>query len=126
MAGNVATEQVLQQVHELTGRPVIVDADPDLKLIASSKIARGADPAHLISYNPTASANADYLIVFQCGFILRMFSLPVSERFDFQGSWRGRKEVEKLFTEHLRIGTQSVSKEMRPVIAAQLFDGLVR
>jgi hypothetical protein len=51
----------MQQVGDVTGLPVLVNPDPSLKLIATSKIARGSAPAHLISYNPAISASADYV-----------------------------------------------------------------
>jgi len=67
MALHSITDKVLQQVHDETGRPVLVDTDPSIKLIATAKMARGTAQAHLISYNPAIAANADYVICFQCG-----------------------------------------------------------
>jgi hypothetical protein len=127
MALNSITEQVLRQVHDLTGRPVVVDSDPTMKLIASSKIARGSAAAHVISYNPSMSANADYAICFQCGFILRMFALPLDQRFELSGSFRGRKDVEKMLAEHIQQSPlSSLPKEVRNTLRDQIFDGLLR
>ena len=120
------TEQVLQQVHDVTGRPVLVSTDPKLKLIATSKMARGSYPAHLITYNPAISANADYVICFQCGFLIRSFSVPAEKRFDVTGSWRGRKDTELLLTEHLRDSKlSSLPKESKEHLSNQMFDGLI-
>lgn len=126
MSLNRITEQVMQSVGDLTGVPVLVNPDPALKLIATSTIARGSAPAHLISYNPAISASADYVICFQCGFILRTFTVPASERVDLQGSWRGRKDTEKLLADHLRGTKLSLPKETKVQLRDRLFDGLLR
>ena len=127
MALNSITEKVLQQVHDVTGRPVLVDADPSIKLMATAKMARGTANAHLITYNPALAPDADYVICFQCGFFLRTYSAPVDQRFDLGGSWRGRREVEKLLAEHLRQSKlSSFSKEVKSNLRDQFFDGLMR
>lgn len=126
MSLNRITEKVMQQVDDVTGLPVLVNADPSLKLIATSTIARGSAAAHLISFNPAVSASADYVICFQCGFILRTFSVPASERVDLQGTWRGRKDAEKLLADHLRGSKLSLPKETKAYLRDQMFDGLLR
>lgn len=127
MALPLISERVLQQVHEVTGRPVVVDIDPSLKLIASARVARGSAPAHLISYNPAISATADYAICFQCGFILRTFAPPADQRFDLGGSWQGRNEMEELLAEHLRQSTlSSLPEEVKSNLRDRMFDGLMR
>ena len=40
-------------------------------------------PFHRIGYRPSASATPDYLIVYQCGFLLRAYAVPAQVRFDF-------------------------------------------
>src|SRR5271157_1194376 len=96
------TQDVLRAVEEATGRPVVVEPDPSLgTLLAKLTMARGSAAAHLVTYNPLAGA-VDYVVCFQCGFLLRMFNVPEADRFSLAGTWRGRREAEKLITEHLR------------------------
>lgn len=126
MALQQVTEDVLRSVEEKTGRPVMVEPDPSLgTVLANVKMARGPAPAHLVTYNPSAGA-ADYVICFQCGFLLRMFEVPEAERFSLGGSWRGRKEAEKIVTEHLRKAGISFPKEIRLKMVEQFFGGLIQ
>jgi hypothetical protein len=121
-----ATEEVLRAVEEMTGRPVVVQPDPSLgTMLAKVTMARGSAPAHFVAYNPSAGA-VDYVICFQCGFLLRMFEVPETERFSLIGSWKGRKEAENLITEHLRKKATSFPKELRPMMIGQFFDGIIQ
>ncbi len=119
------TESVLRQVEQVTGVPVIVNSDPALPLLASMKMARGVAPAHVVTYNPR-TANADYAICYQCGFILRIAATPEDQRFDVAGTYRGRKDTEKMVTEHLQQTGKSIPKEKRETFRDQIYDGLIR
>lgn len=126
MAFHPATQEVLRAVEQATGRPVVVQPDPSLgTLLAKLTMARGPAPAHLVTHNPTAGA-VDYVLCFHCGFLLRMFQLPESDRFSVGGSWRGRKDAEKLVTDHLRHQGISFPKEVRAKLVEQFFDGIIR
>jgi hypothetical protein len=76
------TRAILAQVESTSGYPVLVTEDRSLRTLASVRMARGKATAHVVTYNPTASSQPDYLIAYQCGFILRFFAVPVSERRD--------------------------------------------
>lgn len=78
------SQQFLQQVETVTGLPVHVEVDERLQppLLAKVQIARRGVPLHRVAYHPSARAMADYLIAFQCSFVLRLHSLPPSDRFD--------------------------------------------
>jgi hypothetical protein len=126
MALQPITEDALRAVEEATGRPVVVRPDPSLgTLLAKLTMARGSAAAHLVTYNPLAGA-VDYVLCFQCGFLLRMFKVPEAERFSLAGSWRGRKETEKLIAEHLRKKGMSFPKEIRSKMVEQFFGGIVQ
>lgn len=68
------TRQVLDLVERTSGYPVLVTEDRSLKTLATVRMARGDAPAHAIAYNPVADTQPDYLIAYQCGFILRLFA----------------------------------------------------
>lgn len=53
----VAAAQKL--VEAASGKPVLIQADPDLKLIAKIVIARGDAPAHVVTYNPQYGETVD-------------------------------------------------------------------
>ena len=116
------TQKVLDQVHEATGVPVIVQPDPSLTLLAKMTMARGSAPAHLISYNPR-TASADYAICYQCGFILRVAGTPVEQRFEMAGTYRGRRDAEHLVNEQLR--PLGLNRTQRLGVRDRMFDGLI-
>ena len=88
------TQRIMQQVEELTAKPVHLQAVPDLPSLANVKIARGSAPAHLVSYRPGAQG-ADYALASQFGSILRIYQTPHEQRADFVFKETGRDSVRK-------------------------------
>lgn len=84
MALGAISQSFLKEVEAVTGLPVQVQADAGLQppLLARVQVARGGVPLHQVIYHPNAIEMADYLIAFQCSFVLRLYALPVAERFD--------------------------------------------
>lgn len=74
-----ATQQLIQKVEELSGKPVHVMEDSALKVMATVSPARREAPAHFLSYRPGTKA-VDYLVAYQLGFLVRLYSCPVDER----------------------------------------------
>ena len=70
------TRTVIKLVEDASGCPVVVNEDRSLTTLAASRIARGDNRIHSISFNPSALSEPDYLICYQCGFI----SLRVGQR----------------------------------------------
>jgi hypothetical protein len=121
------TNELLDRVLAATGKPVLATAERSLAVMATSTAANSTAPAHLIRYNPTFQRAADYLICFQCGFLLRQNDVPRGERREVRPTWHGRKEVEKLLRGHGRQrGNATVPKEMRDHVRDQMYDGLIR
>ena len=84
MSLGAVSETILKQVEAVTGLPVQVESDNRLQapLLARVQIARGGIPLHRVTYHPSATGMADYLIAFQCSFVMRLYTLPFEERFD--------------------------------------------
>jgi hypothetical protein len=81
----------------------------------------------MIVYNPTAVKEPDYLICYQCGFILRLFEIPESERVDLAGTADARQTVYRLLTASDGPGKKlKLSPETVSTLRDQLFDGLIR
>lgn len=78
-------QRLIQQVEELSGRMVHVTEDPELKVMATISTARGSAPAHFLRYRPGTRA-VDYLVAYQLGFLVRLFSCPADERFEVMAS----------------------------------------
>jgi hypothetical protein len=123
------TRSIITLVEEKSGFPVLVSEDPSLQVLAMVRMARGDVSVHTIVYNPSGRAGAqpDYLIAYQCGFILRHFAPPPERRFDFSPAGTGRDTVGRLLSDPQ--GTASklgLSPTVREQLCDQLFDGLMR
>lgn len=120
------TRAVIGRVENASGCPVVVSEDASLKTLAASRIARGGNRIHAISFNPSAVSESDYLICYQCGFILRLFGIPAADRVDLAGTADGRQVVHRLLSapdgpgKKLKLTPESIS-----ALRDQLFDGLM-
>jgi hypothetical protein len=74
-------QQLIQQVEQLSGRPVHVMEDADLRLRATVTPARNGAPAHFVRFRP-GSPSLDYLLASQLQFLVRTFTCPPAERWD--------------------------------------------
>jgi hypothetical protein len=85
MALGTSVEQVLQLVEEATGVPVYIEADSNLprNILAQLTPAGGDMPFHRVAYQADRSSSPDYLIVYQCGFLLRHYAVPTKDRVEF-------------------------------------------
>src|SRR5215208_5086214 len=89
------TQAILYRVEEVTGTPVEIIQDADQPHLARITRAKAGIPAHILRVNPTLGA-PDYLIAYECGFLLRLYDTPLEERRDFAATAEGRAEVERL------------------------------
>jgi hypothetical protein len=93
------TKDVLTLTEKLSGRPVRVQEDPNLNVLATIKTARGSAPMHLITYRPIPNRKPDYHICYQCGFVIRLFENPVETRFDFGMTPEASNKMERLLAD---------------------------
>src|SRR2546423_13858168 len=98
MSLGATTQKILRLVEEKTGLPVHVEPDPSLPAAQLAKvvIARGDLHLHQVFYRPDNSNASDYLICQQCGFILRLFSVPPDQRFEMTFSEQSDEEIGRL------------------------------
>ena len=121
------TQGVLRAVEEATGRPVIIQPKTSMgNLLAKITIARGSAVAHIVAYNPSAGASADYVICFEAGFLLRMFQIPESDRFALAGSEHGKQEIEKAVADHFQQKGMSQNKEVRAGLQERFLGGILQ
>jgi len=118
------TRSIITLTEAQSGKQVIVQDDPNLQTFASVTIARGGAPAHVIQYKPVPNEDPDYLVAYQCGFVLRKFSVPAEDRVDFASSADGLDIVTRLFMNaHGKAGR--ISPEKIRNLAKYVFDGLM-
>ena len=125
MGFNATTEKVIKLVEETTGFPVYVEPDPSLPpgQLAKVVVAHAELHLHRILYRPDACAAPDYLICYQCGFILRLFGVPPNQRVELTFSEQSIKEILRLVKSHPTIGT--LPREASAQLAKTLCAGLL-
>lgn len=111
------TQAVIKQVEEVSGFPVEVMPDRSLGNMATVKMARGPQNRHVVMYNPAACSQPDYLIVSQCGSIIRRYSVPADQRKLFVSPSDGRNEIRAML--------KNVPVAERDTAAEKLFSGLM-
>jgi hypothetical protein len=120
------TRAVIERVESVSGCAVVVSEDASLKTLSASRIARGENRIHAISFNPSAVSEPDYLICYQCGFILRLFAVPPAQRVDLASTAEGRQVVSRLLNAPDGPGKKmKLPPETVEVLRDQLFDGLM-
>ena len=90
------TREFLTIVEKETGYPVKLLEEPNLPTFAVVRMARNNIPAHFVQYKPTHDESLDYMICFQCGFILRLFENPPEQRFDLAGTPDAERAVSSM------------------------------
>lgn len=125
MALNPVSHQFLRDVEAATGFPVHVEADDRLQapMLARVQMARGGVPIHRVSYHPDAGAMADYLIVHQCSFVLRLYAVPPPERGDLAASDAARAESLAWVKTHLE--SAALPPDRQAAFAEFLRNGLL-
>lgn len=118
-----ATEKIIARAEEVSGFPVQVESDPSIQTSSTVRYPRGSLKANLIRFDPQkAPKGPDYLVAYQCGYVIRTFECPSGGRYQFAVAEEGRKEAEKLLY-GTKIGTQNPSVVGK--IKDQIIDGLM-
>ncbi len=76
------THGILRRVEEVTGTPVEIIADGSLQVLAKVTMARPGARSHLLRVRLNRPV-PDYLIAYECGFILRLYANAPEKRFEF-------------------------------------------
>jgi hypothetical protein len=77
-----AQTQALTALEKLGGKPVALRENAELPNQARIHVAAAAEPAHVLTYNPAATAELPYLVCFQCGLAERALRSARDERFN--------------------------------------------
>jgi len=118
------TRDIIDTVEQQTGFMVEVLEEPALPTMAVVHMARRYGlPAHVIRYRPSTNQPPDYLICFQCGFVLRLFENPPEKRFEVASTADGQEMVEKML--HARVGGVGLDRRQLAPVARQMYDGIV-
>lgn len=95
------TRSVLDKVQALSGKGVEFLADPTLSVLATMHTARGGSACHIVRFNPNREP-LDYFVVYQAGFLIRLFRCPAEQRYDFVPAADINLRMERLIKELAR------------------------
>lgn len=73
-------QDVLWQAEEVSAKRVQIPPYPSLEAWGAIKIARNRENHHVLRYNPRYERHLDYLVLHECGHLLRLWSVPPEER----------------------------------------------
>lgn len=90
--------------------------------MATIQRARQGAQSHVLRVNPSLG-DPDYLIVYQCGFILRLFENLPGRRFDFAGTGAGRDAVSQMVRRSGQLA--AYSETVRDQLTSQFLDGIL-
>lgn len=126
MTPTEAEREILAQAEQVSGYSVAVMQDASLRVLSTVSMARGDVTFHTVRYNPATTRQPEYLVSYQCGFIIRSFQPPAAKRFDISSSERGQRESASIITQHLRKkGKLPLPEEALGNIQQQLYNGLI-
>jgi hypothetical protein len=108
------TKDILKRVEVETGKPVQFMRDEKLPLLATMQMARHGADFHVLRYQPTDEP-LDYLVVYQAGFVLRLFANAPDQRFDFVPAGDAGRRVEPLVSASANLG--DADRQMLPDFA---------
>lgn len=122
---SATTQQILDELEMITGLPVNLMPNANLRVSTTVKAARGSAPAHFLSYKPSIQG-LDYAIAFQCSFLLRIYQTPPEDRFDFVGKEEGRNSVyNSLAGPNGTLKTYNLPDAAIKTATDQVFDGIM-
>jgi len=98
-----AQQRAINEIEELSGKPVVLQEDSRLPNLAKIQIASGLRPLHVLSYNPSAVCELPYLVCFQCGLAERSLRAAPDERFNVASTDETYKQIERVVREQKAI-----------------------
>lgn len=126
METHEARDQITRLVERTTGFPVRVVEDSSLQTLGTVKMASTSFPYHLVRYSPSAQDTLDYVVSFQCGFIIRLAGVPSEQRYEIGASSKGKATVKELV--HAMFGPEGaieLPEAGQAALSAQLLGGLI-
>lgn len=114
-----AQQQALNALEQIGGKPVVVREDAKLPNHARIHIASSAEPAHVLTYNPSAASELPYLVCFQCGLAERALRSAPDERFNVASTPETYSQVQKLVRDK-----KTIPEDMVAAYAQMITDGL--
>jgi hypothetical protein len=118
-----ATREIIALVEKKSGTSVRVVQDRTLTTAAAVRMASESLPVHLIAWNPASQSAPDYMIAYECGFILRLYDIPLDRRKRYGITEAGRQQVGVMLRD---IAAQlGLEQDAAAILRDRLFQGLM-
>lgn len=115
--------EFIERVELASGKPVIMQCDPEFAGHATIRIARDDQPAHLLLHKQEHDAVLPYLVAFQCLLALRTIEADATARFDLSSASTMKEEVLSLTQSHAA-KNPDIPEHAIPQLASQLGTGI--
>ena len=116
-------KQFIGRVEAASGKPLILQSDPEFAGHATIKIATNDQPAHLLRYKPEQESVLPYLVAYQCEFALRTIRADPSTQFDLVSKPSMQRELLELMQRHHQ-GRNDIPSHAVPQLAKQFGNAL--
>jgi hypothetical protein len=114
-----AQQRAMNDLEDLSGKPVVLQEDTRLPNLARIQIATAARPIHVLSYSPKAAAELPYLVCFQCDLAKRAVLAAPDEKFNVASTDATYRLVERLVRDQ-----KAVPENMIATYSQIITDGL--
>lgn len=118
------TRELLKAVELESGLPAHVREDPNLMTLATVRVARAPLPVHVVSYRPDGKRFLDYLVCYQCGFVLRHYAAPPEARGVVVATAEGERAVREAVRALGVLETEAEQNELARMLLAGLITHL--
>lgn len=97
--------EAVRRAETLSGRPIRLLEDASLPVIATLSMARDGATEHVLRYRPRVGP-IDYFVLYQIGFLNRLFRCPAADRMDLMPTGTAAEQVATLVTAGLAPGAE--------------------
>ena len=124
MEPRAVTRELLKAVEVESGFPAHVREDPNLTTLATVRVARAPLSMHVISYRPDGKRFLDYLVCYQCGFVLRHYAAPPEARGVVVATAEGERTARAAVRELGVLETEAEQNELTRILLGGLITHL--
>lgn len=121
------TQEILWRTSQTTGKRIWIIPDPLLNARALLEIARPEDSWHTLRYKEDLGQFLDHLVAHECGHLLRLWTVPPSERMLWSSPMECRKAASDELGGHLDFlyATRMIKRETLEALLTSWWRGLV-
>lgn len=124
---NEETEKILEEVLEISGKPVHFKENPDHVGLFGARItiARKHMDAHIVHYTRKVLDEFDYIVAHECGHVVRMFGVEPEKRLSIGSTEIMRVEYSRKMKKEYETTQVAKMKDFIESMATQVYEGTI-